>query len=188
MRRFATLALGVFVFGPTLTKACAHITDDDERLACFDAARDCASIRSSSDRLECLDNAYPEPGDELVSDEQSIPDPVIDSNVAPTTAPRPDSNNVESVPAALYESPEEFGEETTITASGVLTAEITAVTTNAFEIDFIHLDTGHVWRENENSRVRFKAGQKVSIEEGILGSFNLTVEGSTKRVKVNRVK
>jgi transcription antitermination factor NusG len=92
--------------------------------------------------------------------------------------------------AEIYASPEEFAERKT---SGVveeegLTATILEVTTNPRKIDYLWLDNGHVWRETENSRVRFKAGRKVRIEEGIFRSFNMTMEGTDKIVKVRRVK
>jgi len=176
MSRFVSLASIAIVSTPAAADLCTDITDDNERLVCFDTAYACVSLQSSVDRLECFDNAYSQPDslNVLVDDEDMTPDAVT-ASIAP-------------VAAELATSPEEFAERNSATSGGEITAKIVEVTTNAFKIDFIHLDNGHVWRENENSRVRFEVGQKVKIEEGILGSFNLTVEGSSKTVKVNRVK
>ncbi len=70
----------------------------------------------------------------------------------------------------------------------VLEATIVEVSTNALKIDYFRLDNGSVWRETEDSRVRFAAGQRVTLQKGILGSTNLTVAGSDRAVKVKRVR
>ena len=47
---------------------------------------------------------------------------------------------------------------------------------------------GQIWREVEDSNFRFREGRKVTISEGILGSFDLQMEGYNKIVKVRRVR
>jgi hypothetical protein len=87
------------------------------------------------------------------------------------------------------DSPEKFEKKKNLNAPGeYIEATIVEVITRAPKIDYIRLDNGHIWREIEDSRTRFKVGQKVKIEEGIFGSFNLTMKGTRKAVKVKRVK
>ena len=97
----------------------------------------------------------------------------------------------DSKPAARVEltaTPEEYAERNNgrITDNRI-ESTIVDTTTNAHNIDFLRLANGHVWRENEDTRVRFSTGRKVTIEEGMFGSFNLTMEGESRTVKVNRV-
>ena len=50
------------------------------------------------------------------------------------------------------------------------------------------LDNGQVWREVEDGRLRFKKGQKVRIELGLLSTYKLHIVGRKLSVKVKRTK
>lgn len=65
-------------------------------------------------------------------------------------------------------------------------AIIVRIQTKAHRIDYLKLDNGQVWREVENGRLRFKAGQKVRIEAGLLNSYKLKIVGKILSVKVKR--
>lgn len=147
--------------------SCWQIESDVARLTCFDAARRCASIESDADRLACFDEAYAGDADN-------------ESPAAATHSP---------APAELSASPEDYADRTAGRSGRErIEATIVGITTNAHDIDFLTLDNGHVWRENEDSRVRFGTGSRVTIEEGMFGSFNLTMDGAPRSVKVKRVK
>ena len=144
---------------------CPEVVEMEGKSACFDAGLRCRSIESDSARLACFDDVY---------DGESV-----DPTVADTDS---------TVPVELAASPRDFADRRTERVrSNRIEATITGIATNAHGIDFLSLDNGHTWRENEDSRVRFSAGRKVTIEEGMFGSFNLTMEGAPRSVKVKRV-
>ena len=174
-------------------EACIQIVDDEERLACFDATRACATIQSNSGRLDCFDIAY------LDADSSNAQAKVRDMPVEVPMEPdasvdhssqvQLSDNDKKLESAENSTSPEKFGKEAHLDApKDYIEATIVEVTTTSLKIDYLRLDNGHIWRENEDRHVRFKVGRKVKIEQGILGSFNLTMEGTRKIVKVKRVK
>ncbi len=174
-------------------EACVEIVDDQERLACFDATRVCATIQSNSGRLDCFDSAYSDADSSKAQAEvRAMPVEVPvepDASVDHSSQVQLSDNDKKPESAENSTSTEEFGKETRLDApKEFIEATIVEVITNALKIDYLRLDNGHIWRENEDSRVRFKVGRKVTIEEGIFSSFNLTMEGTRKTVKVKRVK
>jgi hypothetical protein len=197
---------------------CASIINDGDRLSCFDEARDCAGISEAATRLSCFDKHYggsSKPSStsletsgvqskaaetavivDVVSESSSAKHntsentvasesvaksvdskEVIDESLAPSHAP------VEGDTEATFGKKKEFSDP-----SDYIEAKIVEVKRNSQKIDYIRLDNGHVWREYQDYRTRFKVGQTVVIEEGVLGSFNMKVEGVTKLIKVKRVK
>lgn len=52
----------------------------------------------------------------------------------------------------------------------------------------ITLDNGQVWRKVDSNNLKVKVGKTVTISRAIFGSFALTQEGSSRRVKVKRLK
>jgi hypothetical protein len=85
-------------------------------------------------------------------------------------------------------SNEDFGKsKTVVVESEYIESKIVDVMSNAFKIDYLRLENGQIWREIENDKVRFKIGRTVRIEKGVLGSYNLRMEGVKRMVKVRRV-
>lgn len=155
----------LILFSGARADSCTDVVSIGDKSACFDAALRCKSIQSNSERLACFDGVYAD---------------------GPVTSDAADSDS--SAPSELSASPREFSDRHAAkTGSNRIEATIVSITTNAHDIDFLALDNGHIWRENEDSRVRFSAGRKVTIEEGMFGSFNLTMEGAPRAVKVKRV-
>ena len=174
MSRLTLLILSTGIFNLATAEVCNQIADDEERLACFDSAY---SGAGSSD-IRVGDANVPEhlpvASDSAV--DQSAPEGLADDDKTPDAAIRSASD-------------EELSEERAFDARDEdIEATIVEVATSALKIDYVSLDNGQVWRETENSRVRFKVGQKIEIQEGIFGSHNLSIEGSDKTVKVTRVK
>ncbi len=167
MNQLAVLILTIGTFNLATAEVCTQIADDEQRLACFDEIHACAAIGSDRGRLECFDSAYSGSGSSNI--------PVGDDS-APDVATRADSFEELSEKSARYARDED------------IEATIVEVATSALNIDYVSLDNGQVWRETEDGRARFKVGQIVRIQEGILGSHNLTVEGSKKAIKVTRVR
>ena len=148
--------------GLALAQVCTDIEDDAERLACYDATNEASS-------------AVPE----ALAGQQVPP--------APTETPVPEPDNNAGTPIAA-DAPEDFGREEPVDApKEYVEATIVEIATGG-EIDYLRLDNGQVWREVEDSRMRFKEGRKVTITKGILSSYDLKMEGYNKIVKVRRVR
>jgi len=111
-----------------------------------------------------------------------------DATVAEPSQARVSDNDKTPNSAENPTAPDNFGTRTVDAPMEHVEAIIVEVTTSAHKIDYLRLDNGQIWRENEDNRIRFKSGQKVKIEVGILSSFNLTTDGSNKILKVRRVK
>ena len=156
--------------GLVLAQVCTDIEDDNERLACYDAIIETPS-------------SIPE-APAALAEQQAAP---AEQQAAPAETPlREPGNNAETtMPAA---APGDFGKtEPFDTAREYIEASIVEITTSA-NIDYLRLDNGQVWRETEESRLRFKIGRKVTITEGIMGSFDLRMEGNKNVVKVRRIR
>lgn len=166
MRRPVLAGLLLFATGTAVAQSCLDPGSENAERACFEAARECVSIKPDDERLACFDRAY-----------------AVESLTTPALA---DSES--ATPVELIATPEEYAQRSSGRATDDrIESTIVGITTNAHNIDFLRLDNGHIWRENEDSRVRFSMGSKVTIEEGMFGSFNLKMEGAPRAVKVRRV-
>lgn len=167
MRPSRVLVLLIGLPGLTLAQVCSDIEDDTKRLACYDAKDKPSSTVVS-------------PGPLTTPAEQ----PVVP---APAEAPPPASHSRAETKVAAG-APEDFGKKEPLDApKEYIEARIAKITT-AGGFDYLRLDNGQLWRESDwDSRVRFKEGRKVTITEGVLGSYDLKMEGRNKIVKVKRV-
>lgn len=167
------------VVNPVFAEFCTEVTDNEERLACFDIALTCAGIMSDAARLKCFDDAY---GTSLTgSAQQTGP-----TGSARQTGPGAELDNA----AVAKDTNEDFGkrwrDEGELPES--IEATIVEVKSNSLGVDYLRLDNGQVWRDLPDRYVRFEVGQRVTITESVMGSFDLRVEGITRMVKVKRVK
>jgi len=67
-------------------------------------------------------------------------------------------------------------------------AQVTEVDKDPFNKLIISLDLGQIWQQIDDSRMRVREGDSVSLERGALGSFLLGVVGKSKRMRVKRIK
>ena len=149
--------------GLTLAQVCTDIEDNTERLACYDANNEAPST---------IPKVLAAPAEQNVS-------PAL----AETPVREPDNRAGTTIAA---DAPDDFGREEPFDAPReYIEASIIEIAT-AGEIDYLRLDNGQVWREVEDSHMRFKEGRKVTITEGILSSYDLKMEGYNKKVKVKR--
>ena len=196
--------------------SCVDITNDKERLACYDTAVLCQVEENDRDRLACFDGASElrspnsnstatsgaEPvsrkaasvippevvfqkvvPQEIVSQKEVLvvkesADKRVDTPVLPAKADRP------QIDETKFGLPDRRQGE----AARFIEATIVRVQTNANRVDYLKLDNGQIWREVEDSNMRFKVGQKVKIESGLLSSYKLKVIGKKLSVKVKRTK
>ena len=151
--------------GLTLAQVCTDIEDDAERLACYDANKEASSTTPIVPAAPAEQQVPPAPAEASTGD--------------------PDNRDATTIAAP---APDDFGSaEPFDAAREYIEASIVEIATGG-NIDYLRLDNGQVWREVEESRMRFKEGRKVTITEGIMGSFDLRMEGINNVVKVRRVR
>jgi hypothetical protein len=164
--------IGLFVVigglpGLAVARDCADIQDGAERLACYDAEHEAARRKNEtpppapSDPSRAGSNPPPAPGREVSAD----------TDVA--------------VPA---DAPAEFGKKEMVDRPAEYIEASIEKVTEAGGLDYLTLDNGQVWREIQDSHLRFRPGGKVTISEGVLSSFDLKLQGYNKIAKVKRVR
>jgi hypothetical protein len=191
--RLAALALAVLAAFPARAQAptqqqldamarCAAVADDKARLACYDAA---AHQKSPA----------------------GAPPGALPGNREPTAEEQKSWFGFDLSGlfggGATQTTPQQFGsEETTETRARVETSEaaidsisagVTKITLSPFGRFTLVLDNGQVWRQIEGDveRAMFRnpaTENKVTIERGLIGSYNLTLNGNEKIFKVTRLK
>jgi len=145
------------------------------------SAQECAGIEDSAERLACYD-AKNAPSASL-PDEASAP-----SSPDSTASPQSGREGAESPAPVAAPDPNSFGkDEPRETSKEYIEATIVEIKKSGL-IYYLRLDNGQVWREVEDSTLRFREGRKVTITEGILNSFDLQMEGQNKIVKVRRIR
>ena len=166
-----------------LTAGTAHADATRDALADFVK---CADIADTAKRLECFDAA-------TVRGKAALAAPV------PTPPQAKEKSLLDwfgfSKPAPVIK-PEDFGKPAPEPGPG----EVTQITGTVLEFAktargkavFI-LENGQVWRQLDSDRTEVQplpqgVAMKVTIETGVLGSYNLTIEGRNGLVKVSRLK
>jgi hypothetical protein len=163
---------------------CAGVTNDQARLACYDAL-----VRPAQEALA----RPPEP------QEASHP---------PTKEEQKswfgfDISNLFGSAPAQQTTPEQFGSERTAATQkkveqaqaevDSISAAVTDYAYTPFGKFIVFLDNGQVWRqlEGDADKAIFRktpSDNKVTIERGFIGSYNLMINGSSRLFKVVRVK
>jgi hypothetical protein len=163
---------------------CAAVADDKARLACYDA---------------------------LAPQAQTV----LATHSAPQESPRPatkeeqeswfgfDVGSLFGSSPAQQTTPQQFGsenlpstrakEETAKAELESITAGVTEYAYTPFGKFIVFLDNGQIWRqlEGDADRAYFRKAakdNKVTIGRGLIGSYNLTLNDSSKVYKVTRVK
>ena len=157
--------------------------------ACVRQAIDCASVIDTAGRLACYDRVFRGASEPAVTDaagQERVEAPVV---TAEPVAAQPGAEPAVQ-PQREAVAPSDFGKrEGVYTPVEYIEAKIVEVMTNRQKIDYIRLDNGQIWREIDDNRgVRYREGASIRIEDGILGSFNLKIDGLRKLIKVRRVR
>jgi hypothetical protein len=141
----------------------------------------CVAIQDPTARLACFDRTVP--------GFLAAPVPAPNASTTPVAPARP-------LPTAL----ERFGAEripddspAKAAVSGpegldAITAKVTAVRESSSGRLSLTLDNGQVWTQSEAKALRVKAGDRVTIETGLFGSYNLSITGRNGLFKVNRLR
>ena len=154
-----------------------------------DAVRDaliemtkCADIADSAERLKCFDAAGPRAKSALAAPERPTEETVTAENFGLPRAEKPATKA------------EDFGkpppEPKGITE---ITSTVLEFAKTPFGKAVFILDNGQVWRQldaDSSNVLEPRAGtkMKVTIEVGVFGSYNLSIEGRNGIVKVTRLK
>jgi hypothetical protein len=176
MRFFAAILVSLFIAIPAYA--------DPARDALAEVAK-CVDVADSAERLKCFDRAAA----------------LAKTALAPPSQPTGEKRSFLdwfgfSKPPAPPKTAEEYGKHApTSDADG-----ITSITANVIEfartprgLSVFILENGQIWRQldGDTSVVRDPAPgtpMKVTVENGFLGSYNLTIEGRNGLIKVTRLK
>lgn len=197
MKQPVTILFLTAASGLANAESCMDITDDQQRLACFEAASECTGIASDEDRLACLDRAFavaPRIAPPAATQE---PAAVAEPPAAPVTRPAgeppaavPAAETTARAPVQLEgEELDQFGKRWSEgdEPAQYIEATIVEVRTNPSGLDYVLLDNGQLWRKTTRNTLRFRVGRKVTISDGIMASYDLQMEGYNKIVKVKRI-
>ena len=159
----------------------------------------CAAIADNQSRLACYDQLAP-------NLKQAIATPPGSLDHEPTKTEQEswfgfDIGSLFGGGSSAPTSPDQFGRERTAESQAIrrreeiesISAKVTEIAYTAFGQFIVFLDNGQVWRQlqGEAERARFRSEPKantVTISRGALGSYNLTLNDSSKIFKVTRVK
>lgn len=193
---------------------CSSQPDERARLACYDqiaAQLKAGSFVAAAPQVAPQNPASPPPFVQLPTPGAAVapaPAPVAQPPAAVAQAPRQESGSWydptswfgKDEPQATSNKPADFGAEhlpQTRTASAEperlneMRANVRAVAYNPNGKFTVTLDNGQVWRQldADTGSARFKkTGDVVIISRGVLGSYNLVVDGRNSLFKVKRLK
>lgn len=123
----------------------------------------CTGVTDAVDRLACYDRTVPALRDAGRGEGASSADDLGAERLA-----RPDADGQDAAPRTL-------------------TARVAALRSTPTGRLRIDLDNGHVWVQTETVRLPLKEGDTVTIEPGVLGSYNLRTPRTPRLFKVERV-
>jgi hypothetical protein len=169
----------------------------------LEAVGRCAGVTDNQARLACYDALAPRVKDALAAPPSTLP-----GNRAPTVDEQRswfgfDLGSLFGSSPAQQTTPQQFGsdrlpsthvkEETAAAAVDSITAGVSDVAYTPFGKFIVFLDNGQVWRqiEGDADHAIFRKpakNNKVMIGRGFIGSYNLTINDSDKVFKVTRVK
>jgi hypothetical protein len=185
-------------------EACTHISDNQERLACFDreAALQKEKQQSNAPATEAAQPAMPaSAGQPAVTAPRAQP-PVAGTVAQPPAgalAGQPTGTAAGSQPAQTLTPEQAMGltpgrilklEEGATRGRSLkeLNAKIQGVSTNASGRAVFTLDNGQVWRQVEpDPNFTVQPGDTVHITKGVLGSFFMSA-GSHRNTRVSRAR
>jgi len=178
MKKMSGLVLLSLVSASAGAASCRDVQDDGARLACYDSVERCADVKGQTARLSCFDHGF----DHWMATAQDEP-----AQDQPVRAAQPKARLTRAEKDDRAFPLKKLKPKKKPRETPRIDAHIVTVETDPYRIDYLTLDNGQVWREIQDSRVVFKAGQAVNIQAGIFGSHNLRVEGIHRLVKVRRV-
>lgn len=83
---------------------------------------------------------------------------------------------------------QEFGLNSLSGVPSKTSGTIKKVKKNPYGKFTIYLEQGQVWKQKDSSKLKLKKGDQIIIEKAALGSFVLSTEKSSRKMRVKRVK
>ena len=163
---------------------CASVTDDKARLACYDAAA--PHLRDVLNTPPGTLSTAPTPEEQKSWFGFNL-DSLFGSS-APASQTMPQQFGAERTPQVQQKAAEQAPHEVDSISAGVTEYSFT------FDKKFIvFLDNGQVWRQlqGDTALAHFNhqpTDNKVTIERGFMGSYNLTINDGEETFKVTRLK
>jgi hypothetical protein len=143
------------------------------------SALECRAVESAEKRLACYDK--------VVDGHNARSAPVASANAGTTAAAAAST----APTAATKEAEDEFGlppmAETDDKIDRIEAIVVKVSTSSSRKMTF-ELDNGQVWRQTTFSSLRVKDGDEVIIRRRSFGSHSLSMEGTSRSMKVKRVK
>lgn len=169
----------------------------------LEAMGKCAAIADDKARLACYDGLAPHVKQALITPPESLP-----GGRAPTKEEEEswfgfDLSNLFGASPEQQTTPQQFGaeqlpethakEEAAAEVVDHISAAVTDYAYTPFGKFIVFLQNGQVWRQAEGDAdhaifKRHPSDNTVTISRGALGSYNLSLNDSGKRFKVDRVK
>jgi hypothetical protein len=179
-----TLCLPVTAQATMTAEACVTISDDAQRLTCYDTAFN----RIPSPGTAATAAARPTTAEVTVPAAASAA-PAITSD-AESGAPR----TTDSAPAAEIEPEAQFGMSPQMKLERQNQTELKSITANVTRVDYstpdrriFTLDNGQVWLQTETTpRLRVSPGDTVTIKRALMGSF-LLVSANSGSTRARRI-
>ncbi len=160
-------------------EACLEFDNEAQRLACFEELT--ARGRSAEDTA--ITNTP-----SAVTDTDTVPAPCPSGRSEPAVATTPAARN--QVPRVSTDPGiEQIGKRAEDVEPDTVVATVVDVTTGGFNHLYFHMDNGSVWRQVEARYFPYpRSGSfDVEISRGVLGEYQLRVEGRGRMVRIRRV-
>ena len=183
--------LAVPALGQSDLRDCQRITDDQERLACYDAMTNPPATKQPEPPAERPKAVKPAKQQAANAERRAEKTPPVKPS-KPLEPAAEISRKRESVHAAEAPASQvrEFGLPAKIPEAEIdkITATITEVSETRRGKLYIVLNDGSEWQQRDSTRMKLKAGMQVYVERGFLGAFFLSRDNLNSRIKVKRVK
>lgn len=183
-------------------EACSGLETETARLECFEAivsGKEAAPLQSAVSEPDSVPPAVdPQPGNSgapvvVVPAAEPAALTVERQPASQSSAPAPSATSAGQA-AASEMTADDFGREHLATRSAeapeVLRARVMSVSKGNHDALVFHLDNGQVWRQIQPRYYPYPRNQEfdATITTGMLGEYQLQVEGEGRKVNVRRLK
>lgn len=155
----------------TQLQSCQQISDEEQRLSCFDQI--VTQLETTS---------QDKPATTLISPPEqratSVP-PTVQATAAPQQAAAPVTQDLTEKFGLKKPNPEEQIQE--------ITSVVSALGMDLRKKLLITLENGQQWRQIDQEYLNIKPGDRCVVKRGAIGSFLLGIEGAKKKIRVRRV-
>jgi hypothetical protein len=157
----------------TQLQSCQQISDEEQRLSCFDQIVAQLNIRS-----EAIPVAEPSGNLTTLAPTRVAETTAVTHQAAATTAVETQQSVKDEFGLKKPDPVDELQEISSVVKSTALDKRKKLLIT---------LENGQQWQQIDQGYIRIKAGDRCMVKRGAIGSYLLGVEGITKTIRVRRV-